>query len=169
MDQFFRLVMSDKAKDDVKALALTFDAVDLALKIKDCRKTLVQKAAASKLLSSGILWIFPGSNAANASGTGSTAEPAQASGKPGPPLAIDDAQERDRLLRKVEEALKRSYVLSLHLAKVIIQLPASDLASKHKFALGLMNIVVKQQEPLLKHIVIYGPCQATAGPLASTT
>ena len=123
--------------------------------VQVCRK-IFQNVAAGMQLSNGTLGISAVSNAANASGTGSTAEPVQASGKPGPPLAIDDAQERDRLLRKVEEALKRSYVLSLDLGRVIFQLPPSVLASKHKLSLEMADIVVKQHEPLLKHIVING-------------
>ena len=83
--------MTDKAKDDVNDLALTFDDVDSAWTIKDCRKIL-QNVAAGMQLSNGTLGIYAVSNAANASGTGSTAEPVQASGKPGPPLVIEDAR-----------------------------------------------------------------------------
>jgi hypothetical protein len=153
----FQFVTSDKAKDDAKDLALTFDDGDR--KVKNCRKALLQYATASKLLSNGTLWISAGSNAANASGTGSTAEPVQASGNPGPPLAIEDAMERDGLLRKTEEALKRSHVLSLNLSRVIAQfaqLPASILTSRHKLILDTVDIVRQQQEPLLRHIVIHG-------------
>ena len=109
--------------------------------------------------SNGTLGISAVSNAANASGTGTIAEPVQASDNPGPPLAIEDAMERDGLLRKTEEALKRSYVLSLSLSKVIgqfAQLPASILTSRHKLILDRVDIVRRQQEPLLRHIVIHG-------------
>ena len=154
----FRFVMTDKAKDVANDLALTFDDVDSGWTIQDCRKIL-QNVAAGMQLSNGTLGISAVSNAANASGTGSTAEPVQASGNPGPPLAIEDAMERDGLLRKTEEALKRSYGLSLNLSRVIgqfAQLPASILTSRHKLILDTVDIVRQQQEPLLRHIVIHG-------------
>ena len=150
----FRSVMTDKAKDVANDLALTFDDVD----IQDCRKIL-QNGAAGMLLSNGTLGISAVSNAANASGTGTIAEPVQASDSPGPPLAIEDAMERDGLLRKTEEALKRSYVLSLSLSRVIAQfaqLPASILTSRHKLILDTVDTVRQQQEPLLRHIAIHG-------------
>ena len=146
--------MTDKAKDVANDLALTFDDVD----IQDCRKIL-QNGAAGMQLSNGTLGISAVSNAANASGTGTIAEPVQASDKPGPPLAIEDAMERDGLLRKTEEALKRSYGLSLKLVRVIAQfaqLPASILTSRHKLILDRVDIVRRQQEPLLRHTVIHG-------------
>ena len=104
------------------------------------------------------------SNAASASGTGSPAVPVQASGKPGPPLAIEDAKERGKLLCKVEEALKGSYGLSFNLSKVIAQLPATVLSSKHKGSREEMDIVVSEQESRLERIAINGalPGQSTA-------
>ena len=67
--------------------------------------------------------------------------------------------ERDGLLRKTEEALSRSYGLSLKQVRVIAQfaqLPASILTSRHKLILDRVDIVRRQQEPLLRHIVIHG-------------
>ena len=91
-------------------------------------------------------------------------KPAQAIGKPGPPLAIEDVKDRDRLLYKVEEALRGSYVLSLKLSKVIAHLPATILGSRHKASLEDMDTVMKERESLLKHKAINGalPGQSTA-------
>ena len=101
-------------------------------------------------------------NSARASGTGSPAKPVQASGKPGPPLAIENAKERDRLLCKVEEALKGSYGLALSLSKVIAQLPATVLSSKHKGSQEAMDIAAIEQESRLEHINGALPGQSTA-------
>ena len=77
-------------------------------------------------------------------------------------------KDRDRLLYKVEEALRGSYVLSLKLSKVIAHLPATILGSRHKASLEDMDIVMKERESLLKHIAIkVGLCQARARPLVS--
>ena len=95
-------VQTDKAKNGAHDLGFTFDDVGLASN-KD-----LQNIAACKQLSSGSLGSSSMTNTARASGAGSPAKPVQASGKPGPPLAIEDAKERGRLLCKVEEALKGS-------------------------------------------------------------
>ena len=88
--------------------------------------------------------------------------------KPGFPLADEDVKERDKLLYKVEEALRGSYALSLKLSKVIAHLPATILGSRHKASLEDMDIVMKERESLLKHIAInVGLCQARARPLVS--
>ena len=73
-------------------------------------------------------------------------------------------KDRDRLLYKVEVALRGSYVLSLKLSKVIAHLPATILGSRHKASLEDMDIVMKERESLLKHIAINGavPGQSTA-------
>ena len=103
-------------------------------------------------------------NSARASGAGSPAKPAQASNKPGPPLAIENAKVRGRLLCKVEEALKGSYGLALNLSNVIAQLPATVLGSKDKDSLEEIDTVVKEPESPLKRIAINGtlPGQSTA-------
>ena len=129
-------VQTDKAKKDASDLGFAFDDVDLASN-KD-----LQNIAACKQLSSGSLGSSSMTNTARASGTGSPAKPVQASGKPGPPLAIEDAKERGRLLCKVEEALKGSSGLSWSLSKVIAQLPATVLGSKDKDSLEEIDIVV---------------------------
>ena len=92
-------VQTGKAQNGAPDLGFTFHDVDLASS-KD-----LQNIAACKQLSSGILGSSSMTNSARASGAGSPAKPVQASGKPGPPLAIEDVKERDRLLYKVEEAL----------------------------------------------------------------
>ena len=67
----------------------------------------LQNIAAGNHLSSGTWGSSAMSNAANAGGTDIPAKPVQASEKPwGPPLAIEDAKERDKLLCKAEEAKK---------------------------------------------------------------
>ena len=83
-------------------------------------------------------------------------------------MAIEDVKDWDRLLYKVEEALRGSCVLSLKLSKVIAHLPATILGSRHKASLEDMDIVMKERESLLKHIAInVGLCQARARPLVS--
>ena len=96
------------------------------------------------------------SNAASASGAGAPDKPVQASGKPGPPLAIEDAKERDRLLRKIEAALMGSYGLSLRLSKVSAQSLATALGSNDKVNTQDMEVAVKEQESLLTHIIVNG-------------
>ena len=146
----------DKAKDDASEFDFTFDDVDLGWTMKASSKSL-QNIAAGSQLSSGTLESFAMSNAANASGTRIPAKPVQASDKPwDPPLAIEDAKERDRMLCKTEEALRGSYGLSLKLSKVITQLPATVLGSTHKASLEKMDIVGKEQESQLRHISIHG-------------
>ena len=114
------------------------------------------------------IWGAVQGSAASASGTGAPDKPVQAIGKPGPPLAIEDVKDRDRLLYKVEEALRGSYVLSLKFSKVIARLPATILGSRHKASLEDMDIVMKEREPLLKHLAInVGLCPARARPLVS--
>ena len=122
-------MQTDKAKKDANDLGFTFDDVDLASN-KDLRNI-----AACKQLSSGSLGISSMTNTARASGTGSPAKPVQASGKPGPPLAIEGAKERGRLACKVEEALKGSYGLALSLSKVIAQWVRSTRATKRRWTL----------------------------------
>ena len=95
-------------------------------------------------------------NAASASACASPAKPVQASGKPGPPLAIEDVKDRDRLLYKVEEALRGSHGVALELSKAIAQLPATVLGSKHKGSLAEIDIVVTEQESPLEDIAING-------------
>ena len=134
-------VETDKAKDDANAFDFTFDDVDLGWAMKASSKAL-QNIAAGNHFSSDTLGNSAMSNDANAAGTEIPAKPVQANGKPwGPPLAIEDAKERDRLFCKVEEALKGSYVLSLKLGRVVAQLPATILASTHKASLEKMDIV----------------------------
>ena len=137
-------VETDKAKDDTSDFDLTFDDVDLGWRMKASNQALQNTAAGMSMGSSAM------SNAASASGTGAPDKPVQAIGQPGPPLAIEDAKERDRPLYKVEVALKGSYGLSLKLSKVIAQLPATALGSKHRGSLEEIDIVVKEQEPLLR-------------------
>ena len=57
---------------------------------------------------------------------------------------------------KVEEALKGSYGMALKLSKVIAQLLATILGSKHKGSVEKFDSVVKEQASLLKHIAING-------------
>ena len=128
-------VEPDKAKDATNDFGLTFDGVDLGWTLEASSKAL-QTISVGKQLSSGSLGSSAMSNAASASGTGTPDKPVQAIGKPGPPLAIEDAKERGKLLCKVEEALKGSYGLSLKLCKVIAQLPATVLGTKHEGQFG---------------------------------
>ena len=65
---------------------------------------------------------------------------------------VFDAKEQDRLLCKVEEALKGSYGLALSLSKVT----ATVLGSKHKGSQEEMDTVVGEQESRLEHIAING-------------
>ena len=95
---FFRLVMlkatekvghkkeveTDKAKHDANDLAFRSDDVDLGWKWKAISKAL-QNITVGKELFSGSSAMR---NAASASVCASPAKPAQASGKPGPPLAM---------------------------------------------------------------------------------
>ena len=76
-------------------------------------------------------------------------------------------KERDKLLCKVEEALKGSYGMALKLSKVIAQLPATILGSKHKDSLREIDIVVKGHVPCSNTLASMGPCQARARPLVS--
>ena len=149
-------VETDKAKNDANDFDFTFDDVDLGWTMKASCNAL-QNIAAGNHLSSGTWGSSAMSNAANAGGTDIPAKPVQASEKPwGPPLAIEDAKERGKLLCKAEEALKGSYILSLKLNKVVAQLPATILASTHKASLEKMDIVGKEQESQLRHISIHG-------------
>jgi hypothetical protein len=157
-------VESDKAKNDATDLDVSFDDVDLGWSMKASSKAL-QNIAAGKQLPSGSLGTPITSNAASATGTGSPRKPFQASSKQSPALAIEDAKERDKLLGKVEEALKGSYGLALRLSKAIAQLPATVLGSKHRGSLEEIDTVVKEQESLLKHIAITGTFPGKAGPL----
>ena len=63
---------------------------------------------------------------------------------------------------KVEEALKGPYGLASKLGKVVAQMPASILGSKHKGNLQEIDIVVKEQASLLNHIAINGALQECA-------
>ena len=63
---------------------------------------------------------------------------------------------------KVEDALKGSYGLASKLSKVIAQLPATVLGSKHKGNVQEVDIVVKEQASLLNHIAINGALQECA-------
>ena len=96
------------------------------------------------------------SNTASASGAGAPDAPVQASGKPGPPLAIEDGNERGIVLLKIEEGRIASYRLSLRMSKVIARLPATILASRRKASLEEMDIVMKERASLLKDIVVNG-------------
>ena len=96
------------------------------------------------------------SNTASASGAGTLDKPVEASGKPGPPLAIEDANERAIVMFKIEDILVASYRLSLRLSKVIARLPATILASRRKASLEEMDIVMKERVSLRKHIVVNG-------------
>ena len=100
-----KTVQTDKAKHGAHDLAFTLDDVHMDL----ARNKDLQNIAVCEQLSSSCLGSSSMTNTGIASGTGSPAKPVQASGKPGPPLAIENAKERDRLLCKVEEALKGSY------------------------------------------------------------
>ena len=153
-------VQTDKAKHGAHDLAFTLDDVQMDL----VRNKDLQNIALCKQLPSGSLGTSSMTNSARANEAGSPAKPVQASGKPGPPLAIENAKERDKLLCKVEEALKGSYGLALNLSKVIAQLPATVLSSKHKGSRQEMDIVVSEQESRLEHIAINGalPGQSTA-------
>ena len=126
-------VETDKAKDDTNDFALTFD-VDLGWTMEASSQALPNTAVGVSMECSAM------SNAGNASGISTPDKPVQASGKPGPPLAIEDAKERGRLLRKIEAALMGSYGLSLRLSKVIAQLLATVLGSNHKGSLEKMDI-----------------------------
>ena len=108
-------VETDKAKDDTNDCGLTFDDVDLGWTMKASSQALPNTASCLSMGSSAM------SNAASASGASTPDKPVQASGKPGPPLAIEDAKERDKPLRKIEAALMGSYGLSLKLSKAIAQ------------------------------------------------
>ena len=89
---------TDKAKTDANDFVFTFDDVDLGWTMKASSKAR-QNIAAGNQLSSGTLGSSAMSNAGNAGGTDIPAKPVQASGKPwSPPLAIEDAKERGRLL-----------------------------------------------------------------------
>ena len=90
-------VQTDKAKNGAHDLAFTLDDVHMDL----ARNKDLQNIAVCKQLSSGCLGSSSMTNSSRASGIGSPVEPAQASGKPGPPLAIEDAKERATLVRKV--------------------------------------------------------------------
>ena len=87
-------VETDKAKDDTNDFDLTFDDVDLGWTMKASSQALPNTAVGISMESSAV------SNAASASGISTPDKPVQASGKPGPPLAIEDAKERDRQLMK---------------------------------------------------------------------
>ena len=148
-------VETDKAKDDTTDFDLTFDDVDLGWTLKASSKALKQ-------LSSGSLGSSAVSNTASASGAGAPDEPVQGSGTPGPPLAIEDGNERDIVLLKIEEGFIASYRLSLRMSKVIARLPATILASRRKASLEEMDIVMKERASLLKDIVVHrtGPGQS---------
>ena len=143
-------VETDKAKDDTNDFDLTFDDVDLGWTMKASSQALPNTAVGVSMESSAM------NNAGNASGISTPDKPVQASGKPGPPLAIEDAKERDRLLRKIEAALMGSYGLSLRLSKLIAQLPATVLGSNDQVNMQDMEIAVKEQESLLTHIIVNG-------------
>ena len=149
-------VETDKGKGDTKDFDFTFDDVDLGWTMKASSKAL-QNIAAGRELSSGSFGSSAVSSAASASGTGAPDKPVHPIGKAwGPPLAIEDAKERDKLLCKTEEALRGSYALSLRLSKVIAHLPGTVLGANHRSSLEKMETVGKEQESLLKHIAING-------------
>ena len=149
-------VKTDKAKDDTNDSDLNFDDVDLGWTLKASNKALQQ-------LSSGSLGSSAVSNTANASGAGAPNAPVQASGKPGPPLAIEDGNERDIVFFKIEDSLVASYRLSLRLSKVIARLPATILASRRKASLEEMDIVMKERASLLKDIVVHRTVPGQSG------
>ena len=63
---------------------------------------------------------------------------------------------------KVEETLSFFYGLVSKLRKVVAQLPATVLGSKHKGNVQEIDIVVKGQASLLNHIAINGALQECA-------
>ena len=143
-------VETDKAEDDTNDFGLTFDEVYVGWTVEASSQALQNTAAGMSLGSSAM------SNAASASGISTLDKPVQASGKPGPPLAIEDAKERGRLLRKIEAALMGSSGLSLKLSKVIAQSPATVLGSNGKANMQDVETAVKEQESLLTHIIVNG-------------
>ena len=155
-------VETDKAKDDTNDFDLAFDDVDLGWTLKASSKAL-QTISVGKQLSSGSLGSSAVSNTASASGAGAPDEPVQASGKPGPPLAIEDGNERDIVLLKIEEGFIASHRLSLRMSKVIARLPATILASRRKASLEEMDIVMKERASLLKDIVVHGTGPGQSG------
>ena len=155
-------VETDKTKDDANDFDLAFDDVDLGWTLKASSKAL-QTISVGKQLSTGSLESSAMSNTGSASGAGAPNEPVQATGMPGPPLAIEDGKERGRLLRNIEQGLMASYRLSLRLRKVIARLPATILASRRKASLEEMDIVMKERASLLKDIVVHGTVPGQSG------
>ena len=140
-------VKTDKAKDDTNDFDLNFDDADLGWTLKASSKALQQ-------LSSGSLGSSAVSNTASASGAGAPDEPVQGSGTPGPPLAIEDGNERDIVLLKIEEGFIASHRLSLKMSKVIARLPATILASRRKARVEKLDIVMKERASLLKDVLV---------------
>ena len=87
-------------------------------------------------------------------GTGSGS--GQASARPGPPLAIEDAKEADKLMLKGEEAVKGTNALLLKAAKAQANLPATGTGKKSKAMLADATGPVEVWEPKLKHLAIHG-------------
>ena len=142
-------VVTDKTKNDGQDFDFSFDDVDIGWNFKGSNKAL--QAIASQ--ASGPGQCPPTLQPGQASGSGSNIPQPQPQK---PPLALEDAKDKDKLMCKVEEAVKGCYALLLKASKVSAHLPATSMGNKHKASLTEFVDLIKEQETILKNITITG-------------
>ena len=140
-----------KEKDDPMDLDFNFDDIDLGWNFKTSSNALADLAA-GKLNKPLPMADAPSGKAA--SGTGSTGSQDKPKGTAY--LAIEDAQERDRLLIKAEEAVKGCVNVLFKAKKVITTLPPTLLAKKHKEQVTELRANVAGMSEALESVTING-------------
>lgn len=148
-------VTMDKSKDPTDDMDFSFDDVDIGWNFKSSTKALQAMASGQ------------GQHKALGSDSSGSGHPMPLPSVPQPQhtLAIEDAKEKDKLLTKVEEAVRGCNGLLLKAAKVIAQLPNSGLGNKHKSNLQEFVEVVREYEEKLKHITIHGMLPKSSTPI----
>ena len=144
----------DKAKSttDTDGLDFTFDDVDMGWGFKDSGKTLraiAGKARADATRISSLSASSSGPSGGGGLGHGN-------GGGERPVLALEDAKERDKVMLKVEEAVRGCGQVLLKSAKTLNHLPASGMGKRSKDMLVETMGPVQQFEDKLKYLTIHG-------------
>jgi hypothetical protein len=146
-----KMIKLAKEKDDPMDLDFNFEDIDLGWNFKTTSNALADLAA-GKL--SKPLPMAEAPSGRVASGTGSSGS--QDKPKSSAMLAIEDAQERDKLLIKAEEAIKGCVNVLFKAKKVITSLPATLLAKKHKEQVSELKTKVAELCEALESVTING-------------
>lgn len=152
----------DKVMDPLD-LDFSFEEVDLGWQFKTSTNALSDMASARKKLPKRLE--SSGSNGSGSNATGSQ-EPVATMA---PPLAIEDAKEKDKLLIKAEEAVKGNVGIIFKAKKIMKALPTTPLAKKHCLNLEELKVAVETSTAQLENITINGTMLDDPKPVSMAT